>query len=93
LDFIDMLGDAVCLLPDDDRPLLNWRTRVLSAVGKPDAVSPAWRLHLTICRDEPGDRLVAVRNVVDHALPLDCEVRDLCIARMIEPGRAVTESL
>jgi hypothetical protein len=88
-----MLGDAVCLFPHDDRPLLKWRTQMLSAVGKPDAVSAAWRLHLTICRDETGDRLTAVRKAVDHALPLNCEVRDLCIAQVVEPGRAVMESL
>lgn len=93
LDSIDMVGDAVCLLPEDDRPLLNWRTRVLSAVGKPDPTSPAWQLHLTICRDESGDRLIAVRNAVGHALPLDCEVQDLCIARLVEPGRVVMKRL
>jgi hypothetical protein len=93
LDHVETLGDAVRLLPQDDRPLLGWRARVLSVVGKPDAVSPAWRFHLTICRDESGHRLRAVRNAIDHALPLDCEVRDLCIARLIEPGRAITERL
>jgi hypothetical protein len=93
LDFVDMLGDAICLLPEDDRPLLSWRTRVLSAVGKSDAVNSAWRLHLTICRDEAGNRLKPVRQAVEPALPLDCEVQDLYIARLIEPGRAVTERL
>jgi hypothetical protein len=93
LDRVDTLGDAICLLPQDDRPLLNWRTQMLSVVGKPDAVSPAWRLHLTICRDESGGQLTAVRNAVDRVLPLDCEVGDLCIARLIEPGRAATERL
>ncbi|MBW8060261.1 MAG: 2'-5' RNA ligase family protein [Solirubrobacterales bacterium] len=93
LDFIDMLGDAICLFPCDDRPLQKWRTRVLSAVGKPDEVSPGWHLHLTICRDKSGDQLNAVREAVDHALPLHCEVRELCIAQLVEPGRAVMESL
>lgn len=93
LNRVETLGDAICLLLHDDGPLLNWRTRVLSAVGKPDAVSPAWRLHLTICRDQSRNRLIAVRDAVEHALPLDCEVRDLCIATMIEPGRVVTERL
>jgi hypothetical protein len=92
LDFVDLLGNAICLLPEDDLPLLSWRTRVLSAVGKPDGVDSAWRLHLTICRDG-RDRLMAVRDAVDHVLPLDCEVRDLCIARLIEPGRAVLERI
>jgi hypothetical protein len=93
LDLVDLLGGAICLLPRDDRPLLSLRARLLSTVGKPDAVSPAWRLHLTISRTEPVDRLAAVRRAIDHALPLDCEVRDLYIARMIEPGRVVTERL
>jgi hypothetical protein len=93
LDFVDMLGDAVCLFPHDDRPLLKWRAQMLSAIGKPDAVSPAWRLHLTICRDESGDQLTAVRKAVDHALPLKCEVRDLYIAQLVGPGRAIMESL
>ncbi len=93
LDFIDMLGDAVCLFPSDDRPLQEWRSRLLDAIGAPDAVNPAWRLHLTICRDDSGDRVEAARAAVDHALPLGCEVREVCIARLVEPGRATVESL
>jgi hypothetical protein len=93
LDFVDMMGDAICLFPRDDRPLKKWRARMLSAVGEPDSVSTAWRLHLTICRDESGEQLSAVRRGVDHALPLDCEVQDLCIARLVESGRAIVERL
>ncbi len=93
LDFIDMMGDAICLFLRDERPLGKWRARVLNAVGESESVSPAWRLHLTICRDESGDQLNAVRAAVDHALPLDCEVQELCIARLVEPGRAVVERL
>lgn len=93
LDVVDMLGDAVCLLPSDDRPLWRWRSRLLSVVGAPDAVSSAWRLHLTICRDDSGDRIKAARAAVDHVLPLECEIRELLIVRLVEPGRAVMESL
>jgi hypothetical protein len=28
LDRVNTLGDAICLLPQDDRPLLSWRARI-----------------------------------------------------------------
>lgn len=92
LDFTDTVGDAICLLPRDDEPLLGLRTRVLGVVGS-DEVSSDWRLHLTICRDESRNRLDSVRKEIEHALPLDCAVEGLYVARLIEPGHAVTEKL
>ena len=92
LDSIDRLGDAICLLPRDDKPLIDLRARLLDAVGSSEA-SPEWRPHLTIYRGESRDRLASIRKEIEHALPLDCEVEGLYLARLIEPGRAVMEAV
>jgi hypothetical protein len=90
---VDTLGDAVCLLPADDRPLLRLRERIVAAAGRPDAIDPAWRPHLTICRTRSSATPAAVRDAVGGALPLDCKVGDLCISRLDERGIVAVETL
>lgn len=93
LESIGVLGDAICMFPADERPLMRWRERLLAAVGGGDAVDPSWRLHLTICRDRSRGSLEAVREAVDHAMPVSCVVRDLRLSRLLEPGLVSIEEL
>jgi hypothetical protein len=87
LDSVGVLGDAICMFPGDERPLMQLRERLITAVGGVDAVDPSWRLHLTICRNQSRDSLKAVQKAVDSALPVSCVVRDLCVSRLVE-GRS-----
>jgi hypothetical protein len=86
LDRLGMLGDALCLFPSDVSPLLAVRVRVIEAVGAADAVTAAWRLHLTIARTQRSERIEEVRRGLGQFLPLSCELRDLCLARLLTSG-------
>jgi GrpB-like predicted nucleotidyltransferase (UPF0157 family) len=76
------LGDAICLFPDDDRPLLRWRTRILETVGIEDAADEKWRLHLTVCRGPHADTFGAVEEAMAAALPIRCRAQGLLLAEM-----------
>jgi hypothetical protein len=93
LNSVEVLGDAICMLPDDGRPLTQWRERLVAAVDGVDAADPSWRPHLTICRSASRDSLKAIRKAVNHALPVNCVVRDLRLSRLVEPGLVSVESL
>lgn len=74
-----MLGDAVCLFPLDDSPLLTLRNRVLETVGTADSVDAHWRFHLTISRSH---RLADVSRSLAPVLPLACELSRLHVVRV-----------
>ena len=78
---------------DDEQPLMQWSERLVTAVDGVDVTDPSWRLHLTICRSRSRDSLEAVRKAINHALPVSCEVRDLCVSRLVEPGLVTVKSL
>ncbi len=90
---VGLLGEAVCLFLADERPLMEWRERLIAIVGEPDGVDPAWRLHLTVCRNSSPDSLKSVCEAVGQALPIECKVSDLCLVRLTESGHVLTESL
>jgi 2'-5' RNA ligase len=77
-----MLGDAICAFAEDDRPLRELRERLAAAAGHADALDPAWRPHLTVCRIGSATTFEAVREALLPALPLDCTVGDLCLGRL-----------
>jgi hypothetical protein len=58
-----------------------------------DRLSSEWRPHLTICRDGSTGQLASVRERLERSLPVGCEVDGLHLARLVEPGHAVTERL
>lgn len=89
LDVVGRLGTAICLLPEDPMPLLHWRERLLGEIGAADT---AWRPHLTISRDASPDAFDSIREAVDPALPINCEIGDLCVSRLVGPDRVLVET-
>jgi hypothetical protein len=83
LDRIGTLGDALCLLPEDDSGLLRWRASVLEAVGLADSLYERWCPHLTVCRGPEDGTADAIQEALGEALPLDCEVRGLLLAQKL----------
>jgi hypothetical protein len=84
---IDLLGDALCLLADDDAPLLKLRAAVLAAIGVSDELDEQWRPHLTVFRHaRPHDRR-DICEAIGPQLPVDCEAASLRIARLVAPDR------
>lgn len=83
LSSVGMLGDAVCIFPEDDGELLRWRASMLEAVGTLDAVDGRWRPHLTVCREVDRGAVAAVEAAVAETLPIACEARGLLLARML----------
>lgn len=81
------LGDALCLFPADDAPLLAWRARALRAVGVRDRIDDGWRLHLTVRRYEsaPGEAAEGAPEL-ERSLPIACAVGELAIAEMDDAG-------
>lgn len=84
LSTVAVLGDAVCLFPEDDGPLMRLRSRLLNLAGYPDALDDNWRLHLTVCRDA-NTRVDEIRRALAASLPLPCTVRSLLLAEMCRP--------
>jgi hypothetical protein len=76
---VGALGDAICLFPRDDAPLLHWRARILEIVGVRDQVDENWRIHLTISR---AGSLREAQASIARALPVTCVVDDLLLAEM-----------
>lgn len=84
---VDSLGDAVCLLPDDDAPLLKLRAAVLESVEVSDGWDERWRPHLTVFRHaRPQDRR-EIEEAIGPRLPVDCEAGSLQVARLVAPDR------
>jgi len=81
---VGVLGDAVCLFPEDDGELLRWRASILGAVGAPDTVDSNWRPHLTVCREADRGTVAAVEAAAAEALPIACEARGLLLTRMLD---------
>ena len=90
---IGTLGDAVCLLPEDDGELLRWRASILSAIGTPDAVDGSWRFHLTVCRGASKGTLAAVEAVAAETLPIACEARGLLLAQKLGDSEVAMRQL
>jgi hypothetical protein len=88
LSSVGMLGDAVCLFPEDDGELLRWRASILRAVGTPDAVDGRWRPHLTVCRGSGSGTVAAVEAATAETLPIVCEARSLILVRMLDDSEA-----
>jgi hypothetical protein len=88
-----ILGDAICLFPQDDGVLLGWRARILEAVGIADEIDENWRIHLTVCRRRHEDTAYGVEEAMGKALPLRCEVRDLLIAHMHSDSQVTMQPL
>lgn len=84
-----MLGDAICLFPEDDAPLLRWRARILELVGHPDRLDEDWRIHLTVGRGLPRRAAREAQASLEEALPVACAVDGLLLAQMRE-GSAAT---
>lgn len=93
LSAVDVLGDAVCLLPDDDSPLMIWRSRLLDLAGAHDDIDDNWRLHLTICREHSEPRTDEVETALAGKLPLACVVKGLLIAQMRSTSRVAVTAL
>lgn len=91
---IGPLGGALCLFPTDDAALLAGRERILRAVGVPDLLDDAWRLHLTVRRHGamPIEAGEDVRSL-ERALPIACAVGGLTIAELDEGGRVSLRAL
>ncbi len=79
---VGMLGDAVCLFPEDDGELLRWRASILNAVGTADAIDRSWRVHLTVSRGARRDALAVVEERLAGTLPIACQARGLLLAQM-----------
>jgi hypothetical protein len=90
---IGPLGDSVCLLPDDDRALLCWRTRILAAVGTGDETDESWRMHLTVTRGPARSAMGAIEASIGPALPLHCKIANVLIARRHADSRVTLRSL
>jgi hypothetical protein len=90
---VGTLGDALCLFPDDDRALLYWRERILSAVGASDDTDQSWRMHLTVSRGLAPSAVRAVEASIRPALPLHCEIDRLLIAQRLPSSRVTLRSL
>jgi hypothetical protein len=89
LSTVDVLGDAVCLFPDDDAPLMCWRSRLLDLVGAPDEVDKEWRVHLTVCRGLDLGRADEVLQTLGAMLPLPCVAPGLLLAQMLSPSEVI----
>jgi 2'-5' RNA ligase superfamily len=90
---IGLLGDAICLFPDDDRALLRWRRRILAAVGAVDETNESWRMHLTLSRGLTSPALGAIEASIGPALPLDCKIDRLLIAQRHADSRVTLRPL
>ena len=86
LSTLDVLGDTVCLLPDDDGALMSLRLRLLDLAAYPDDLDAKWQLHLTVCRGANTQRVSEVRRALAAALPLTCTVRNFLLAEMLSPS-------
>ena len=93
LDSVGILGDAVCLFPEDDGELLRWRARILVVVGIADAVNESWRLHLTVRRGMPHEDIEATEVALGRALPIACEARGLLLARLLGDSEVAIRQL
>jgi hypothetical protein len=87
LDRVDVLGDAVCLLPADQRPLQQWRRAILKVLGQTDAADQPWHCHLTIWRGSTEDQLASLRKSISPSLPLECEIQEVHILDFPEADR------
>jgi hypothetical protein len=93
LDRIDVLGNAVCLLPADQRPLQQWRRAILEVLGQADAADQPWRCHLTICRGSCAEQLAGLRERLSPSLPLECEIQEVRVLHFLESDRLSTSVL
>jgi 2'-5' RNA ligase len=84
LDEIGMLGDALCLFPADDEALRALRRRLLEAIGRRDGVTTEWRPHLTVARHLPAEHACALQRELAPLLPIICELREVCLARLLD---------
>jgi hypothetical protein len=90
---VGTLGDAVCLFPDDDRALLRWRKSILAMVGASDDTDASWRMHLTLSRGLAAPGMRAIEASIIPALPLQCEISGLLIARRYQDSRITMRAL
>jgi hypothetical protein len=90
---VGILGDAICLFPEDDGTLLRWRASILETVGIADAIDEKWRIHLTVCRGPNGATAGEIEEAMGQALPLTCEVRGLLLAQMLGDSEVTVRPL
>ncbi|HTA36172.1 MAG TPA: 2'-5' RNA ligase family protein [Solirubrobacteraceae bacterium] len=93
LSAIGTLGDALCLFPEDDRALVHWRERILTAVGTSDETDAGWRMHLTVSRGLAPPAVRTIEASIVPALPLHCEIDHLVIARRDADSRVTLQTL
>jgi hypothetical protein len=93
LDRIDVLGDAVCLLPVDQGPLQRWRDAILEVLDRPDGAEQPWHCHLTVCRGSCAAQLAALKERLCPSLPLRCEVREVRMLDFPAAGRLSMSAL
>jgi 2'-5' RNA ligase superfamily len=93
LSAVGTLGDAICLFPEHDDVLLEWRERIVDAVGVADAVDDQWRIHLTISRGSNGASVGVVEEAMSKVLPLSCEARGLLLAQMVGDSEVMVQPL
>ena len=92
-DSVGALGDAVCLFPENDGELLRWRARILEAVGSGDVIDEDWRIHLTVCRGIPREKIGEVEASLGKSLPITCEVRGLLLAQTLDDSKVTLRQL
>lgn len=90
---VSTLEDAICLFPADDAAILDWRARILDAVGVPDETDQRWRPHLTICRSSDHAAVETVEHTMNSLLPLPCQAQRLLVARMISDSQVTVRPL
>jgi hypothetical protein len=93
LSALGTLGDALCLLPEDDRALLRWRESILAAVGMGDDSGESWRMHLTVSRGLTPPAIRAIEASIVPVLPLHCEIDGLLLARRDSDSRITLRAL
>lgn len=87
------LGTALCLYPNSDSPLPGLRKQCLEIVGVPDQLDSRWRIHMTVLRASDRPEVETAEEALGRALPIDCEVGGLLIAKMNDPASVSLESL
>ena len=90
---VGTLGDAICLFPDEDSALMQWRASILDAVSVVDELDEHWRIHLTVCRGSNGRSADTIKEAMGTALPLHCEARGLLLAQMLGDSEVTVRPL
>jgi 2'-5' RNA ligase superfamily len=92
LERVGLLGGSVCLLAAADEPLAALGRRLAARLEPGSGRRPRRRHHLTVWRDAPA-MLPEISAAIEPGLPIEAEVRSVCVATLSQSGSLTIESL